>query len=543
VASNPSSAPAARAFVFVIDDGAIRQGDGPVAKTLMSDFLEQLAPTDRTAIVYVHRSDLGQDFTTDARRLDAAVNRMSTAIGWPRDAWTTRRQLDHAVTALAAAPETRRAIVYLSGGFTVGSTDDLDAAPSTGSGPDTANQLFTQAGLQDLYERAKLADVEIYTLDPSGLRALETNISGGIDAQSTAATVTANSQSRDFQSFLRGLPENTQGIGFTNTSNFGRAVSAILEDNGDYYVLGFSPSPYVADDKFHDVSVRVTSRAGLRVRARRGYVASARPKPTDPSLDLLSALADSKLHSALGLRAFASPARATANGATTVLTLDVSYPATPGTPRADDDLHTAVVAADSNGHAVTINPRALHVTFADRTPEALTLSLDDAIDLPSGRWTLLIGVSSREMGTVGTLRLPVEVPALATAPLALTGLVLGLPPGGPERVAHREAISDLVPLQPTTRRTFTPQDSLRVFVRAFSSAPASLRFELKLVSGAKVVQTPHVTVLPTAGMTEGRDCLAVVPLATLSPGEYILEFIATAPNKRQAARVVGFRVE
>jgi hypothetical protein len=54
---------------MVIDDGHILETEIVPMKRMMTDFLRALSPDDDVAIVYVGRSDLGQDFTRDVGKL------------------------------------------------------------------------------------------------------------------------------------------------------------------------------------------------------------------------------------------------------------------------------------------------------------------------------------------------------------------------------------------------------------------------------------------------------------------------------------------
>jgi tetratricopeptide (TPR) repeat protein len=57
-----------------------------------------------------------------------------------------------------------------------------------------------------------------------------------------------------------------------NENNIGRALDTVAEDSGRYYVLAYQPANGNFDGKYREIQVRV-KRDGVRVRARRGYVA------------------------------------------------------------------------------------------------------------------------------------------------------------------------------------------------------------------------------------------------------------------------------
>ncbi|HEY6357965.1 MAG TPA: VWA domain-containing protein [Vicinamibacterales bacterium] len=544
VASNPVPALSSRAFVLLIDDGAIFAGDAVKLKRIMTAFLQAVSPADRVAIVFVRRSDLAQDFTSDPGQLARAVNNIDAAVGWSPDAQATRLVLDHAVTMLAGAPETRRAVVYLSSGFEIIPSPTTDVTPTKGRVD--PNQV-TFVGLQELFDHAKIADVPIYAVDPHGLVAPALNLAARLDAQTPENRAAVDVRNRNRQDFMRTLPDNTQGLAFVNTSDFTEAVRLIMTDNGNYYVLGYSPSPYEADGKFHSIDVRVVTRPGLRVRARQGYVASARPPASDLSARLLAALSEPEPRSDLNLRVFAAPVAGAPNGATALITLDVSYPAMAGEePRADDDLHVAFIAADADGHALKSEPQTFHVALATMRHGPMDLTLDDSLDLPKGRWTLIVGVASQMLGAVGTLHLPMDVPALSGSNFESTPLILGLASGAGAAsavVAHVESITQLVPFQPTTNRTFTSGQQLRVFSRVFAAKPASVKTELRLKRGKSVLRTVPLRLRPTPSVTGSEDCEATLDLKDLLAGDYILEFTTRASGHQPVSQELGFRIQ
>ena len=68
------------------------------------------------------------------------------------------------------------------------------------------------------------------------------------------------------------LAIDTGGFAIRNENNFGRALDDIQRDAGTYYVVGYTPANLNFDGKYRSISVKV-SRPGLKVRARRGYLA------------------------------------------------------------------------------------------------------------------------------------------------------------------------------------------------------------------------------------------------------------------------------
>jgi hypothetical protein len=65
-------------------------------------------------------------------------------------------------------------------------------------------------------------------------------------------------------------------LSIRNIDDITRAFGLIVRDTSTYYVIGYQPDNAKLDNKFRKIEVK-TARDGLRVRARKGYVASALP--------------------------------------------------------------------------------------------------------------------------------------------------------------------------------------------------------------------------------------------------------------------------
>ena len=541
VFSNVPPAPSGRALVFVIDDGAVQAADIVKLKRVMTAFIEHLAPTDRAALVFVERSDLSQDFTSDPGELMRAVGHIDAALGWQPNARASRVALEAVISTLAGEPETRRVLVYLSSGFAISTIrPSLDAIGTNKAQVEKATQSFTSLGLSELIMRAQMADVPIYTLDPHGLEAPALNLEAHLENQTPENRAKLDVYNRDLQDWLRTVSSGTQGLALVNTSDTSSAVATIMRDNGNYYVLGYSPSPYAADDKFHTIDVRVPTRRSLHIRARQGYVAAPLAVPLEPGARLMAAMANPTPGSDLALTAFVAPVAAVARGATAIVTMTVAYPRVVG----DDDLQVALLAADSDGRVIKSQPQSFHVSLASAAgPPAVTLVLDDSMELPTGSWTLIVGVESQMLRQIGTVHLPVLVADLSGSVAESSPLVLGEPLNRTRVVGNAEAISSLLPIQPTTQRTFAAGAVVPVFVRVFTAKAATVKPELTLTRDRKAVRGVPVTVTPASPTPGARDCIAMLDLKGLPSGDYALEFKAAVDRGKVIARAVGFHVQ
>lgn len=71
---------------------------------------------------------------------------------------------------------------------------------------------------------------------------------------------------------LRTLAEATDGLPIVDSNNLAGGLKRVVDDLSSYYLIGYYSSGKL-DGTFHPISVRV-KRPGVRVRARRGYMAA-----------------------------------------------------------------------------------------------------------------------------------------------------------------------------------------------------------------------------------------------------------------------------
>ncbi len=110
------------------------------------------------------------------------------------------------------------------------------------------------------------ANASFYPVNPRGLEVFDSPINAPVPLTADLARVRARTD------MLLTLAENTDGVAVVNTNDLGGAMKRIVDDLSNYYLLGYYSTGKL-DGRFHPISVRV-KRAGVQVRARRGYLAS-----------------------------------------------------------------------------------------------------------------------------------------------------------------------------------------------------------------------------------------------------------------------------
>jgi VWFA-related protein len=571
VATNKPPSPKSRLFAIVIDDLHVIEQILVPLKAMLADLINAMAPDDEVAVVFAGRSDMGVNFTTDRAAVMKPIEGLKAALGFGDDAFgapgpsdigisgggkggtasgslqpgrtaKTGETLNHArssamtlqsVTAsLAGSGHARRAIFFVSGGFPI-SYDPNDFWYQTVRGE-----------LDIVYANAKKADVPIYTIDPRGLISSANSVRGWPPPEPAVLAAVKNQQN-----YLAEIADNTGGRALMNRSDLKSAVEEIVQENGSYYLLGYSPDPLVRDGKFHDISVKV-NRPGLIVRPRKGYVApSSKPETTDAKPVLDKAMSAGVNVAGLALRAVASPMAASPNGMTTVVTVQLTYPApSDGSTQMADEFEMSVIALDPDAKVKASSARKVHFSSSVVDGAAtVTLLVNDAIVLPSQPLTLRIGMASQALGRAGTIQLPISVPKPADSKLQFGGVVLGFADFGREASLQRELLNGLVPFQPTTTRAFAATDTLRVFSRLFWGSKDEAADVTITIAGAggRAPQSVHVPGAPSTANPSRREgtVTTTVPMKDLAAGAHVLHLEARLSGGQAVTKDIPFEVK
>ena len=600
--NEPVRAPEGRLFVLLLDDALIPDDAGMVgtARRIAETVIARLGPGDQLAVVFTGSSGGAQNFTSDPARLRAAVAAFRPGMarhvmGWDlatfneeKKVWERQvdgddgyraaslRTLEDVTTSLAAAPQRRKAVIFVSPG--IFSDQDAGAAVRMAS-PGQSMQIRDAhasliARLPPLYRRMRAANITLYTVDPSGLEGIEAftaRSAAGLPAMATAtentglltdwfnpsspprAAALARHMARIQIDFLRTAAENTGGLAVLDNDVEG-GINRIFDENGSYYLLGFSPPATHRPGSLHRLEVKV-SRPGVTVRTRSGYEvpAVAPPAPAaSPSSDPKSAPAATAvaisgpiprgtLPMRVALAPFKSPAGAS-TAATVVVTLGLEHKVE-GASEQSFEMELRVFTPEGSSRAgerrsgtLTLRPPLTGEAAAD---------LLSTLAVAPGRYELRIGATLAPAAIEGSVFADLEVPDFAKEPVSLSGVLIETTPGG--NAGPLEALKDLVTIVPTTRREFTLADKrVRAFLRVYQGGsngptPVTLRVSLRSQAQELVYNYPHrLTSSRFAGDRE-EDFVFEVPMNAVRPGSYLLTFEALAGIAR-AQRQVRFVV-
>jgi VWFA-related protein len=525
----------ARIFVVMVDD-ALGMGIDPVTrmpdlaavramKETVALFINSLSAVDEVGLVYTNNTRESQNLTFDHARLVKSIkaypedgggiltpglgSRMDPCLGQKYAVGAFKGVVNH----LATIPDRRKAIVYLGGNL-----------PFPILEPDPC---LLKVWWDQTLEAAQQAHVVMYPIDTMGLR--------------------ANGSSMDN---YRSLGDMTGGRAIVANNDLAAGIRQIFLENSSYYLMAYQSTNDIADGRFRRISVTIKDRPDLEVRTRRSYWAP-KQKVTDPEKAApppnIEALAGILPSSKLALRVTAAPfAVAGSDTSAVTLALGVRQPAFGERTPEQMELLIKAFSADGDPKGSDSQTIAVTVPAAKLGDETSRYELLARIELPKpGNYQLRLSAHSTVTDTRGSVYVDVAVPDFRKDAVSMSGVVMNsalaaLP------VAPRRAVRDLVPLDPTSERTFTAADIITAFVRVYQGGNTPLNavpLAARIVDAKGTSMFNQKATLAAAGFDANRSAeyQLRLPLSTLKPGVYLLTFETTV-GKTTARRDVRFAV-
>jgi VWFA-related protein len=541
-----------RLMVIVLDDATpMPAADVPRVREMGRQVISRLGPGDLAAVVYALNKPGGQEFTSDRSLLLAALDHFTGGLvshspaRW--DTFDAKTQTMYRATigtlqgvadTLIDLPGRRKALVFISSGLPL----DVEAmAPSAmGDGTsyvgDVARDLVKE--VFELFRAAQRANVNIYSLDPGGLRASEVSV----DAVAGTSTLVPNPGSLN-RDFLQAIAENTGGIAVVNTNDPGPGITQVFRENGSYYLIGYqAPNPQ-SQGRYRKIEVRVT-RPGMMVRARRGYFeprikepAKGGAKAAVPPSPLARAIASAVPKTDVALQATAAPITAAGPDRIAVavaIRLDVPRPEI--SAAVAEQIDVQMTAFDTSGRPSGSDAAKVRVTLSPEGEGDISYEVLGRLDLKPGRYQLRVGAASSLQGRSGSVQYDLDVPDFAKESLALSGAVMSTASG--VTTGPKERTAPFLPVVPTTRREFSTDEEVAAFVRVHQGGGRAVT---AVVVGARIHDAHGATVFERTDLLEasrfggGReaDYQLPLPLAALGEGTYLLT-IEAAVNPASA---------
>src|SRR3954447_197078 len=583
-----------RVFVVVIDDLHINFARTSRVRAAARQFIERYVGTnDVVAVVNTRgRNDAMQDFTSN-RQL--ALNAVDRAMGQAAESSTKAALQDYSNNQGQRGADSHMSRDfnelerYTNGRNTLDTLRSLSEFVSgmhgrrkavvlfsEGINYDTSNTIQNryatdiQSSMSNLIAAATRANASIYAVDPRGVTSgMEDSIDiGSFPTDNSISITDMQTELRVSQDSLRQMAGETGGVAILNQNDFRTGFSRIVDENSNYYVLGYYPTNDRRDGRFRNVQVKV-NRPGLRVRARKGYYASKgkadKPKPAGhegTSPELRDALASPIPVNGLTMAATATPFRGAAPNDAIALALEIDGSPLKFEKKEDglmhNDIEISLFASDAAGKIRDGARDMLALKLRPQTYDVVSKSMIRVVrrlQVPPGKYTLRIGARDGNGGGVGSLVYELDAPDFSKGPLTMSGIAITS--AAASRVPTTNAdpkvneFKDVLPSPPTATRDFPQGDTLAIFSEVYDNLGKAPH---RVVMTATVLTDEGKTAFTTSderrseelqGASGGYGYAVQIPLTGIAPGRYVLrvEAKATTGNEPGVRREVEFRVK
>jgi VWFA-related protein len=308
----------------------------------------------------------------------------------------------------------RKNLIWLAGDFPIafGPNFDKDARQ--------LNYLAYQRDVHELSSRLSSAQIAVYPIDVRGLQ-----VGGGASsllqpsgaAFSQAQSATLSRWNTEFT--MSDIARETGGEAFFNQNDLHGLMMKSLSEGTNYYTLAYVPQDHDWNGKYRKIEVK-TGIEGAKLRFRNGYYALSDPisNGTDATRLLGAAMLPYVPEStALLLKVQVLPPDADRKSASIDFAVDsgdLSFLDGPE-QRKQTIIDFMAVALDKDqkeaGSAVsTVNASLRPETYQQVMKTGFPAHLD--LDLKPGRYVLRLGAIERTSQKIGTVDVPVTVPAL-----------------------------------------------------------------------------------------------------------------------------------
>ena len=397
-------------------------------------------------------------------------------------------------------------------------------------------RLDNDQQFRELLDAANRANASFYPIDPRGLPAFDTpmvrqDVPGPPPPMVPLPVDQAMLRGRI--NSLRTLAEATDGVAIVASNDLAGGLKRVVDDLSSYYLMGYYSSGKL-DGKFHPISVRV-KRPGVRVRARRGYLAAT---PATAAL-LTRNSAPKSLSGPEAAEAAAAHAVDAAIAPLAGYTRDVPLRLQMAAGWKPNDSASAVmwVVGELGGVAL------LGDTWNDGFDATVTLTTPSDATVGSGRVSVLRGVRIFRVALTPSLPLvpgeyvvrvgaragPASIPSRETARLTI--------PPAPDAVGAlfvRRGVLTGNKDVPTADLRFRRNEQVRVEIPTASSEPVTARL---LDRTGKALAVP-VTAAVRDDPDGSRWVTAQLTLAPLAPADYAVELTVGERKMISAFRVI-----
>ncbi len=516
-----------RLFLIVVDDATMPRDPLIIAnaKRIASDIVSRLGDHDRSAVVFTRNSSKAQPFTSDRAQLLAAIS--ATEAG-SMESWSgngdvmlfmmgATRTLRQSIESMMSASQVRKTLVFISTGLPMDPTtfaptmSKFGTAGSEVSVPNVNAERDWLLEMTAMFEQAERGHVRVYTFDPEGFDGLARH-AGPRVAQLA-------------QGSLIDMAAETGGRAVVGAADPELGVTQMFADSSTFYVIGFQSSSDTPGR--HRVEIR-TSRPGAKVQTRKTFEVVPPAKPTMAAA--ASPLAEMRRNTlpedGLPLRvATTSTPAPDGKGAIVAVVLGINQPTDDA--EGSDLLTTQIFAYETNGKFAASTQLDANLSMRPDADGRVQYELFAKLALKPGRYQLRIAAHGPRLNLRGSVFADLEVPDFTKAALTLAPLTLSSSPA--PKSAPSDAFSVLLPIVPTSHRSFTATDKVSVLARTVQGGRVPMRsvtVEVRVVDTKDRVVHAEKKVIVAGGASRVVDYSIDLPIETLAAGDYLLTVTA-----------------
>jgi VWFA-related protein len=595
-----------RMYLIVLDDYHVAPLRSQNVKNLARRFiLEKLGPDDQAAVVVTSGlRRASQDFTQNRRLLIEAIDNFvgqklpSSAVarnesksrdmdgkGQPIDdagdpitidpanrfvsderaperTFQARQSLNSLRTIaewMSAIQGRRKAIIFISEGVDYNLWDIF-----TGGDPSTfsfENFNMVQSETWDTVSAASRSNVQIYSVDPRGLSTSgqeDIEIGGlaagayGLGPKQLLQELSSSQQN------LRMLSEETGGVPFVGRNDFNAAFDRIVQENSQYYVLGYYSTNDRRDGRLRNITVRVAGHPESQVTYRKRYAAprgrtpknAAGEKPLDPAkslnAELIAAMTSPLPKTGIQLKVTAIARKGV--GKTTdvevlidTLGKDLTFTEKNGT--FNNRLSMQLGVFNKDGKSIFAERPDVDLNLRPETHARVEQSgvrILRHLSLPPGRYQLRVAAQDSAKVKQGSAHLDIEAPDFTRPPLAISNVALA---ATADRAVYSppkpgfDPFNGLLPGAPSALREFPNNSEIAAAVEVYANRPTPVHridvtARVKADDGGVVFnKTEERSTEELHGTPGGFGYTYRIPIQNWTPGLYVLEVEAASRLK------------
>jgi VWFA-related protein len=555
--TGPATASSRRRYLVLFFAG-MEPVERIVARRAVAGFIDANTQENRLMAVVNYSGGLrvGQNFTDDATRLKAAMNRAlsSEAVTGAADsgALDTIRALGSLARNLRALPG-RKMIVFVSGGLSQSSVQkaELTTAIDACNKSDVAVYPIDVRPLASGLKTEK--PVGPFDDDPDSFPNQARKRAAGPQGQRADSDASAPDAGISNQQLLFRLASGTGGFVISNSGDLPAGLQKVGEEQSEYYVLSYTPGE-LKEGSCHTLRVKV-DRSATTVRARANYCES---KPQDllagtiagKDLERRAAAAQTGGIGALMQLSYfyLSPNVARVNLAMEIPQDALKFENQKGKPHAEIDFLGLASAPDGG-----VGARFSDTLKLDPDSRGKPLHYEKEFKIVPGHYSFAMAFSSGGE-SFGKLEVPLIVDPRQAGELAISGIALSkethpaaeLGLGLAGLIENRTPlITDNMQMVPSGSSQFAKSDAGYFYFEVYAPDPASARVGTRVLdrrTGEPKSETGLVKLSLTKNGADATPAGSKLPIDILPPGSYELEVTAVDAAGKQAKRTADFEV-